>query len=378
MIMRRVVDLTDLDMWARAVPYDEFGRLRREAPVAWFPDGGSGFWSVHRYADIVTASRDVATFSSARGVSFEEPTDEDMAARRTIIDTDPPEHTKLRKIVSGFFSQRAVAVYEHFVTGLTEQALDQIPARGTFDFVDAVAKEVPIRVLARIMGLPAADLDLFIDLGDRLIANTDPEITDVVWGRDDTDAYRRFPFRSPYGKRLWDLGREVVAGRLREPGDDLLSRLLSAEVDGDRLSETDLDNFFSILVVAGNETTRIAIAQGVLAFCQYPEQWDRLRADPGLLDAATDEVIRWTCPTHFMRRTATTDTTLAGVAPIRAGDKVGHWARSGLRAGLTGRVRRTGVIQDGQAAGRRRELPDRRRTLTRETQPPRLALQDGP
>jgi len=156
------VDLTDLDMWARGVPYDEFARLRREAPVAWFPDEGSGFWSVHGYSDIVAASRDVTTFSSGRGVSFEEPTDEDMAARRTIIDTDPPEHTKLRKIVSGAFSQRAVAVYEHFITELTEQVLDACPASGTFDFVDAVAKEVPIRVLARIMGLPAADLDLFI------------------------------------------------------------------------------------------------------------------------------------------------------------------------------------------------------------------------
>ena len=318
-------------MWARAVPYGEFERLRREAPVAWFPDAGSGFWSVHRYADIVAASRDVATFSSARGVSFEEPTDEDMAARRTIIDTDPPEHTKLRKIVSGHFSQRAVAVYEHFITGLTEQVLDRMPAGGqAFDFVDAVAKEVPIRVLARIMGLPGADLDLFIDLGDRLIANTDPDITDVVWGRDDTDAYRRFPFRSPYGKRLWDLGREVVRERLRAPGDDLLSRLLAAEVDGDRLSETDLDNFFSILVIAGNETTRIAIAHAVLAFAQRPEQWDRLRADPGLIEVATDEVIRWSCPTHFMRRTATTDTTLGGVA-IRPGDKVVLWYVSGNR-----------------------------------------------
>ena len=138
-----------------------------------------------------------------------------MAARRTIIDTDPPEHTKLRKIVSGAFSQRAVAVYEHFITELTEQVLDACPASGPFDFVDAVAKEVPIRVLARIMGLPAADLDLFIDLGDRLIANTDPDITDVVWGRDDTDAYRRYPFRSPYGKQLWDLGRQVIAGPAR-------------------------------------------------------------------------------------------------------------------------------------------------------------------
>src|SRR6266581_1996032 len=335
--MTPTVDLTDLDMWARGVPYGEFARLRREAPVAWCAEAppNSGFWSVHCYEDIVAASRDVATFSSARGISFEEPTDEDMAARRTIIDTDPPEHTKLRKIVSGAFSIRAVAVYQHFVEGLTEQVLDAaltgpVLAGQRFDFVDAVAKEVPIRVLARIMGLPEADLDSFIDLGDRLIANTDPDITDVVWGRDDTDAYRRFPFRSPYGKQLWDLGRAIVADRLRHPGDDLLSRLLRAEVDGDRLSETDLDNFFSILVVAGNETTRIAIAQGVLAFCQYPEQWDRLRADPGLIEAATDEVIRWSCPTHFMRRTAAADTELGG-ARIRAGDKVVLWYVSGNR-----------------------------------------------
>jgi cytochrome P450 len=289
---------------------------------------------VHRYADIVTASRDVATFSSARGVSFEEPTDEDMAARRTIIDTDPPAHTKLRKIVSGSFSQRAVAVYQHFVEGLTEHVLDAAlaagQADGEFDFVDAVAKEVPIRVLARVMGLPEAALDQFIDLGDRLIANTDPEITDVVWGRDDTDAYRRYPFRSPYGKQLWDLGREVVAARLRAPGSDLLSTLLRAEVDGDRLSEVDLDNFFSILVVAGNETTRIAIAQGILAFCEHPDQWERLRADPALLDGATDEVLRWSCPTHFMRRTATADTELGGAA-MRAGDKVVLWYVSGNR-----------------------------------------------
>src|ERR1700691_5435508 len=324
------VDLTDLDMWARGVPYAEFGRLRAEAPVAWFPDEGSGFWSVHRYGDIVAASRDVTTYSSGRGISFEEPTDEDMAARRTIIDTDPPEHTKLRKVVSGTFSQRAIAVYEHFIAELTEQVLDRCPVQGCFDFVDVVAKEVPIRVLARMMGLPEADLDLFIDLGDRLIANPDPDITDVVWGRDDTDAYRRYPFRSPYGKQLWDLGRQVVKGRMAESGEDLLSRLLRAEVDGDRLSETDLDNFFSIVVVAGNETTRIAIAQGVLAFCEHPEQWQRLRSDTAPLDTAADEVLRWTCPTHFMRRTATADTSLGG-ASIRAGDKVMLWYVSGNR-----------------------------------------------
>jgi cytochrome P450 len=330
--MAQRVDLTDLDMWAQGVPYQEFAQLRAEAPVAWFsePAPQSGFWSVHRHQDIMTASRDVATFSSARGISFEEPTDEDMAARRTIIDTDPPEHTKLRKILSGSFTQRAIAVYQHFVEGLTEDVLNAGLTQDTFDFVDVVAKEVPIRVLARIMGLPHDDLDQFIDLGDRLIANTDPDITDVVWGRDDTDAYRRFPFRSPYGKQLWDLGRDIVREKLASPGDDVLSALLRAEVDGERLSETDLDNFFSIMVIAGNETTRIAIAQAVLAFIEYPDQWDRLRADPWLLDAATEEVLRWTCPTHFMRRTATADTEFGG-AQIKAGDKVVLWYVSGNR-----------------------------------------------
>jgi cytochrome P450 len=325
-------DLTDLDMWARGVPYAEFARLRAERPVAWFdePAPNSGFWSVHRYADIIAASRDTATFSSSRGVSFEEPTDEEMAARRTIIDTDPPDHTKLRKIMSGSFSQRAVAVYEYFVTELTEQVLDAGLSSEPFDFVAAVAKEIPIRVLARIMGLPEANLDQFIDLGDRLIANTDPDLTDVVWGRDDTDAYRLFPFRSPYGKQLWDLGREIVRDRLHAPGDDLLSRLLAARVDGEALSEIDLDNLFSILVIAGNETTRIAMAHAVLTFCERPDQWDRLRGDLGLLDTATDEVMRWSCPTHFMRRTATTDTELGG-AQIRAGDKVVLWYVSGNR-----------------------------------------------
>jgi cytochrome P450 len=330
--MTVTADLTDLDMWVRGVPFGEFRRLRREAPVAWSSEQApnSGFWSVTRYGDIVTASKDVATFSSARGISFEEPTDEDMAARRTIIDTDPPGHTKLRKIMSSSFTQRAVAVYEHFVTGLTHEVLSDGLTDGPFDFVDAVAKEVPIRVLARIMGLPEQNLDQFIDLGDRLIANTDPDLTDVVWGRDDTDAYRKFPFRSPYGKQLWDLGREIVRERMLAPGDDLLSKLLAARVDGDVLSEVDLDNLFSILVIAGNETTRIAMAHAVLAFCEHPGQWERLRADPGLLDTATEEVLRWSCPTHFMRRTAATDTELGGAA-IRAGDKVVLWYVSGNR-----------------------------------------------
>src|SRR5262249_40836986 len=137
----------------------------------------------------------------------------------------------------------------------------------------------------------------------------------------------------PYGKQLWDLGRAVIRDRIAAPGDDLLSTLLRAEVDGERLTETDLDNFFSIMVVAGNETTRISIAQAVLGFCERPGERQRLRdnpGDPALLDAATGEVWRWTCPTHFMRRTASADAEFGG-ASIRAGDKVVLWYVSGNR-----------------------------------------------
>lgn len=325
-------DPTDLDVWAERVPYEEFARMRRDAPIAWFDEEepNHGFWSVHRYADIVDMSRDTAHFSSATGVSFEEPTDEDMAARRTIIDMDPPAHTKLRKVLAPSFTPRAVAVYEHFVRALTDAALDTALPLGEFDFVHHVAKEVPIRVLAKIMGLPEDRLDEFIDLGDRLIANTDPDVTDVVWGRDDTDEYRFFPFRSPNGKQLWEIGRDLCKERLSHPRDDLLSMLLSAEIDGVRLSEVDLDNLFSIMVIAGNETTRIAIAQGVLAFCERPEEWARLRADASMLNAATEEVLRWSCPTHFMRRTVADDLSLGGTE-MKKGDKVVLWYVSGNR-----------------------------------------------
>lgn len=330
--MPQTPDLTDLDAWERAVPYDGFARLRREEPVAWFDEEAPnhGFWSVHRYGTIVEISRDTGRFSSVTGVSFEEPTSEDMEARRTIIDMDPPDHTKLRKVLAPSFTPRAVAVYEHFVRSLTALALDEAVPLGEFDFVEHVAREVPIRVLARIMGLPDGNLDEFIELGDKLIANTDPEITDVVWGRDDTDEYRKFPFRSPYGKQLWDMGRDLVKERLRQPADDLLSTVLGAEIDGEKLSEVELDNFFSILVIAGNETTRIALAQGILAFCERPQEWERLRREPGLLNSATEEVLRWSCPTHFMRRTAACDTELQGQR-LSAGDKVVLWYVSGNR-----------------------------------------------
>ena len=331
------VDLADLDQWAREVPYAEFARRRREAPVAWSPEEApnSGFWSVTRYADILAASRDVATFSSARGVSFEEPTDADMVARRTIIDTDPPGHTKLRKIMSGSFTQRAVAVYEHFVAGLTEEVLDGGLRAGELDFVDAVAKEVPIRVLARIMGLPDADLDQFIDLGDRLIANTDPDITDVVWGRDDTDAYRNYPFRSPYGKQLWDLGREVVARKLdaRDRGEHARRPAGHAAARRGRRRPAQRDRPGQLLLDPGRGGQRddpdrhrpgrpgLLRASGAVG----PAARRPGAARPGHRGGAAVEL-----PDALHAAHRGVDTELGGAA-IRAGDKVILWYVSGNR-----------------------------------------------
>ena len=321
-------------MWARAVPYAEFARLRREAPVAWSARRrGPGFWSVSRYADIVAASRDVATFSSSRGVSFEEPTDEDMAARRTIIDTDPPEHTKLRKIVSGSFSQRAVAVYQHFVEGLTEEVLTTGLAHGeAFDFVDAVAKEVPIRVLAQDHG-PARGRPRPVHR-PRRPADRQHRPGDHRRGLGPGRHRRLPPVPVPQPVRQAAVG-PGPRGRRRtgcaSPATTCCPRCCAPRWTATGSARPTWTTSSRSWSSAGNETTRIAIAQGVLAFCEYPEQWDRLRADPEpARDGATEEVLRWSCPTHFMRRTAAADTELGGAA-IRAGDKVVLWYVSGNR-----------------------------------------------
>ena len=326
----RPVDLTDLDRWVDGIPRERFAWLRANEPVSWHEDiaPNHGFWSVTRHADIVALSKDWRTWTSTEGVSFEECEADEMEARRTLIDTDPPRHSRLRQLVGPGFTAKSIAGYEPFVRELAVDALQRALPLGEFDAIEHIAKDVPIRVLARIMGLPDDRLDVLVDLGDRLIANTDPEITDVVWGRDDTDEYRMFPFRSPYGKQLWELGHALAQERRACPAHDLVNTLIEAEIDGERLSSVEFDNFFSLLVIAGNETTRIAIAQGLLALMEHPAQWDRLKADPSLVASATEEILRWSCPTHFMRRTAVVDVELGGHT-IRAGDKVILWYVSG-------------------------------------------------
>lgn len=327
------IDLTDCNNFVERVPFEAFDRLRHEAPVSWHdePSPLNGFWSVTKHADIVAVSRDWRTYSSeVGGAALAELSSEEIAARKTMLDTDPPRHTRLRGVVSGLFTPRAVLHYEQFIREVTRRVLDRALPAGEFDFIEEVAAQIPIRVLLRILGVPEQDLSHMIELSDKMLANTDPEVADLVVGRDNVEAFRLFPFSSPAGEELWQYALDLAADKRRCPADDLVTRLLEAEVDGVRLTEAEFQNFFSLLIVAGNETTRQALALGVLALVEHPGELHRLREDPSLVPSAVEEILRWSTPVMHMRRTATVDAEISGTT-IRAGDKVVLWYISANR-----------------------------------------------
>ena len=197
-----------------------------------------------------------------------------------------------------------------------------------FDFVEEISRELPIRVLARIMGVPDKDLPMCVELGDAMIAQADPEYSRAVIDKEDTSEYRLLPFRSPAAVELMAYGHELAEERRAQPRDDLVTKLVQAEIDGERLSEREFDNFFCLLIVAGNETTRHSITHGMRALVDHPDQWQRLRDDPGLMPLAAEEMLRYGSPTMHFRRTAMRDLELRGTQ-IREGDKVVVWFVSG-------------------------------------------------
>jgi cytochrome P450 len=201
--------------------------------------------------------------------------------------------------------------------------LDSFVEAGGGDWVSAVAAPIPIGVICDIMGIPEEDHDLMIEMTDHLVEGTSSaELDPGAYGN--TRPLRELPFNSPAAHGVEEYARNARRQRLDNPTGDLLSELATAEVDGERLSETEYARFFQLMIFAGNETTRTAIIHGGLAFAQQPDQWDALRGDPELAGSAVDEVIRWASPILHMRRTASRDTVLAGTA-IAAGDKVVMW-----------------------------------------------------
>ena len=318
-------DLTSHDTYTKGVPYATFERLRNEDPVSWIDESdGSGFWAVTKYRDIIDVSRDHQTFTSSLGIRLEEMTPEETAARSTMMETDPPEHTRLRRLVSKGFTRRKVESYEDQIRELAAGVVETAVAKGEFDFVTDVATQLPMKMLGRLMGTPDSDGDHLVELGDALLGNTDPEFTEHVVDLTDTDEFRMVPFRSPAAIEVFEYARSQAAARREHPTEDIITQLLAETTDGEPLTELEFNNFFTLLVAAANDTTRYTMTGGIKALLSRPDMISRLQAAPDddeLWITAIDEVLRWTSVTTHFRRTATTDVEMHGKT-IKAGDKV--------------------------------------------------------
>jgi len=321
------VNLLDHDLFAEREPWDVFELLQREAPVYRHPEpDGPGFWAVTRYEDVLDVLRDWQTFSSERGgAAMIETVPEDvLASRRNFMETDPPRHTQFRRIFAADFTPRSVRRYEPWLHELIGSVLEPVLAKGEFEAVHEVAAPIPIRVLAKLLGLSDEHLPRLVELGDKLLVDTEPDFVGERAFEGERPEDRHLPFGSPWAEELCALGREYYADRRAHPRDDVLSLIANAELDGCPLSGRDLDNTFAILIVAGNETTRQAIASCLLLFARHPDQWDALRAEPDLLPSAVEEVLRIAHPVWHFRRTATRETELRDQR-IAPGDKVVVW-----------------------------------------------------
>ncbi|MDE2914482.1 MAG: cytochrome P450 [Paracoccaceae bacterium] len=324
------LDIADHDSFTGGVPYRTFARLRRTDPVHWTETRGArGFWSVTRHADILTANRNFRVFSSAQGIRIEDQTREEYLARRTFQETDPPEHRAIRMMVNPAFSRQTVAGYEAMIRDLADRIVDEAVERREFDIVDAIARRLPMLMLGRILGVPEADLEWLVEKGDALIGNTDPDFTDAVLDRIDSNAYRFMPFRSPAGAELYDYADTIISGDRPVDPDGILALVLGANRAEPVMEGRDFKNFFCLLVAAGNDTTRYSIAMALHLITWYPELLSQLRAGK-VWPTAPDEFIRLASPTMHFRRTATADTELGGRS-IREGDKVVLWFVSGNR-----------------------------------------------
>ena len=322
------LNLADHDSFANGVPHKTFERLRREEPVFWTEGDANakGFWSLTRHEDISFANRECGIFSSGKGIRIEDQSEEEYLARRTFQETDPPEHTQTRRKVNPAFAKPVVAGFEDLIKSLAAEIVSKAVAKGEFDAVDAIAKQLPMLMLGRILGVPDEDLNWLVEKGDALIGNTDPDFTQHVVDKIDTDAYRLMPFRSPAGVELYDYADEVLAGTKPITDDGVLARIIR---DEEGLSGLDFKNFFCLLVAAGNDTTRYSIAMALYLLATQPDLLPQLQSDQHW-DSVADEVIRLASPTMHFRRTSTQDIELHG-KQIRAGDKVLLWFVSGSR-----------------------------------------------
>jgi len=326
------VDLSSQDAFNQGAPFATFARMRAEDPMAWTPEAqGRGFWSATRHEDVYELNRDPTLLSSAHGIRMEDQSDEEVQARRTFQESDPPQHTAFRMLVNHAFSRRTVDGFETQIRALVDDILDTALDKVEFDAVEEIARRLPMLMLAQIMGVPPEDAQFLVEKGDALISNSDPDYTDFVIDKVDTEAYRLLPFRSPAAVELFDYANDLLDRMDRGEELGVLSIVHRAMKQAGLISRDEFRNFFCLLVAAGNDTTRYSLAASLHAVANDPELLATFQT-PGfdMWDTAINELIRWASPTTHFRRTAMRDFERHG-RQVRAGDKVILWFVSANR-----------------------------------------------
>jgi cytochrome P450 len=297
-----VARLTDPSLYT-GDPHALYARLRAEAPVAWH--AGEGFWAVTTHREVQSAGADPATFCSSKGILVEE-IGSAYPSPPTMMHTDPPEHTRYRRLVQPGFKPTVVRGLESSVRSKARALVGQIEPGKPFDVVPGLAVPFPLQVICELLGVDGEEWPTFYEWSEAVI----PGATD--WSADR---------RASAMAEMWRYLVGVATERRRAPRSDVVSALATAAPDGDRLTDDELAMFLIQLLVAGNETTRNLISGGLVALAANPGEWARLRGDRGLVPAAVEELLRWTTPVISFLRTATRDTELRG-QPIAAGEAV--------------------------------------------------------
>ncbi|MEZ5270108.1 MAG: cytochrome P450 [Microthrixaceae bacterium] len=323
------IDLVDPDNFVSGRHHEMFKLLRAEDPVHWTePEGEVPFWSITKLRDLQTVNRDTETFSSETGgtqridIASIDPTFDTRGLM--LIDTDPPKHTRYRRIVNKGFTPRMIGLLETHLLYRAELIVDEVIGAGECDFVNDLAAELPLQAIVEMMGVPQKDRHLIFEWTNTMIGMTDPE---YVAEEGDEDAGRNAAMQ------LYMYSNALAAERRDDPRDDIVTKLLNADVDGEALTEEEFDMFMLLLSVAGSETTRTATSHGIQALFDHPDQMQLLQDrldDDELIASAIEEMVRWATPVHHFRRTATRDTELRG-KKIKAGDKVVMWHVSANR-----------------------------------------------
>ena len=319
------LELIDPRSYSKAgIPHEIWTRLRSESPVHHCaPPGFETFWAITRHADICEISKQPDLFLNAPGIVLMNEdqieiraSGEGLAAMRTIIEMDPPDHRKFRKVASPRFTPRAIDALEDVVRESASHLVDKLAGEsgeGECDFAVDVAAAHPLRVLSTILGVSR-------ELEPKIL-----ELTNQLFGADDPDLRREgddpAKVAMELGMELFQLFTEIIEDRRAHPRDDLATVLANAQVDGEPMGPMETVGYYLITFTAGHDTTKNALVGGMNAFLDHPDQLEKLKRDPGLLKTAIEEIVRWTTPVNYMKRTAARDVELRG-QKIREGDNL--------------------------------------------------------